>query len=185
MKPSPRTESELQDLDPDLERRVRALIEACPYQIGITSAWRSREEQERLYRAYKAGRGNPANPPGMSKHEWVAKDGSPASGAADLDYPDGPLRAEAVTWVHRRAASFGLCFPIRREDWHCESNGKPYIPPSKELDVDEKTLRKIIKEEVAAVVDKRVALILRGDATHPDSLKAVRQDIRNLTGEGS
>lgn len=180
-----RTARELNDLSPDLRVRVAELIKACPYSLGITSAWRSREEQQRLYDGYKAGKPgfHPANPPGTSKHEDSGPNGEPASNACDLDYPDGSARAEAVQWVHRRAASFGLCFPIRREDWHAESNGRPYSPPqlSKELDVDEKTLRKIIGEEV----DRRVTILLRGESNgkptgHTHHLKSLGERLARI-----
>ena len=42
--------------------------------------------------------------------------------------------------------------------------------------MDEKTLRRIVGEEV----DKRIALVLRGDSTHVDNLKAVRADLAAL-----
>jgi len=37
--------------------------------VNVTSGTRTAEKQAELYAAYKAGRGNPANPPGKSNHE--------------------------------------------------------------------------------------------------------------------
>lgn len=136
MKPDARAERELRDLSDTLRPRVRALIEACPVPLSITSAWRSRAEQQRLYDGWRARRPgfNPANPPGMSRHEDT-DGGRPAANAADLDYPNGSGRAFGVAWAHQHAARFGLHFPIRREDWHVESNGRPFTPPQEDDDM--------------------------------------------------
>lgn len=188
MKLSAKAEREARDLSVDLGRRVRALIEASPYAIGITSAWRSYAEQKRLYDGWKAyqaylnGVGpkvpkfNPANPPGRSKHEAVSADGLPASEACDLSYPGG---AKAVAWAHEHAADFGLHFPIARENWHAESNGEPYDPPEE----DDVALSDDDKKWLTAMVDKRIALVIRGDKTHPDNLKAVREELAALAAK--
>ena len=145
--------SELADLSADLHPRIAALIagaKASGHDVGITSAWRSYDEQQRLYSGCKARRPgfNPANPPGMSKHEDTDGD-RPASNACDLRYPPRgtTARAAAVRWVHGNAAGFGLHFPIRREDWHVESNGRPYEPrvdvPTEEDDVTPADIEKV------------------------------------------
>lgn len=186
MKPTAATERELRDLSPTLRIRVRALIEACPYPLGITSAWRSPEEQMRLYRAWRAykayrdGRGpwapkaNPANPPGVTKHDDTGPDGEPASNAADLRYPGARgtrQRAECVAWVHANAHEFGLHFPIRSEDWHAESNGRPYSPPAPVApEEDDVPLTAAEKNEVAELAASKaysrlhpeIVLVLHG-----------------------
>lgn len=118
-------ESELNDLEPKLREKIAAIIDDCPHKVGITSSWRSRAEQQRLYDGWKARKPgfNPANPPGRSKHENVGPKGEPASQACDLSYPGG---TKAINWVHDNAADYGLHFPIAKENWHAESNGQPY-----------------------------------------------------------
>lgn len=141
--PTASTLRELADLSADLRPRVEALIRACPHVIGITSAWRSRAEQQRLYDGWvrRLPGFNPANPPGTSKHETTTPDGRPAAEAADLNYPT----TEARTWAHEHAATFGLHFPIRREPWHVESNGTPY-QEAPDMTPEESTLLRQVHE---------------------------------------
>lgn len=70
-----------------------------------------------------------------------------------------------VAWAHRNDTS----------PWWITATS------DEELDMDEATLRRIIKEEI----NKAVGLVLRGDATHPDHLKAVRADLREIKGQHS
>lgn len=160
MKPTPRTERELADLHPDLRMRVRALLEAAPMRVGITSAWRSRMEQQRLYDGWKKRLPgfNPANPPGMSRHEDTL-DGEPASNACDLAYPPGTARAAAVRWVHANAKHYGLHFPIRREDWHAESNGRPYPEDDGDMTPAEKLLLAQTAQGVEEIKTMLTALV--------------------------
>ena len=179
--------SKLDDLHPDLRKRVRALQKAAPWPIGITSGYRSTQRQRELWEAWQRRDpgANPANRPGTSKHERTL-DGKPAAEAVDLDFPGArgsKAHAEAVAWVHGNAHLFGLHFPIRREDWHAESNGRPFdpSPPAEELDMDADTLRQIVREEVG----RQVTLLLRGEQDgkktgHTDHLKQIRADIAAL-----
>ena len=175
------TASELADLSADLRPRVQALIAAARqagHAVGITSAWRSRAEQQRLYDGWKARRPgfNPANPPGMSRHEDTTPDGRPAANACDLDYPNGAVaRALAVAWVHTNARTFGLHFPIRREDWHVESNGQPYRPtpaPAREPTTQEDPMT----PELRTYLDARFAA-LEGGPRRPDRTDTNTQTI--------
>jgi hypothetical protein len=165
--PSAATRRKLDQLHPDLRARVEQLILACPFPLGITSAWRSQAEQQRLYDGWKAGKPGyaPANPPGTSKHENTPE--KPAALAADIDYPDDPeQRALTVRWVHRHAADFGLHFPIRREDWHAESNGRPYTPPQEDdvpLTTAEKNeIAELAASKAYAKLHPEIVLVLHG-----------------------
>lgn len=132
-------ESELQDLNPDLRNRIQDLIENSPYRVGITSSWRSYDEQKRLYDGWVARKPgyNPANPPGRSKHEKVDANGNPASEACDLKY----YSVNGRRWVHNNAAEYGLKFPIAKENWHAESNGRPYRKKDDMTDEEKKLLK--------------------------------------------
>lgn len=150
------TRRELQDLNPDLRNRIRDLIEDSPYRVGITSSWRSYAEQKRLYDGWVARKPgfNPANPPGRSKHEKVDSNGNPASEACDLKY----YSTNGQEWVHRNATKYGLKFPISKENWHAESNGRPYRSK-------EETMAKLDAEDLAniqKIVDNAVLKITGG-----------------------
>lgn len=122
------TLAHLDNLEPELRRRLTALLEACPHRMGIASSWRSSAKQAQLYAAFLAGVGNTAAPPGRSKHEKVAA-GKPAAQACDLRYPSTAAKA----WIHDHAADYGLRFPVRGEDWHVElAKGAPKVkvPPA-------------------------------------------------------
>lgn len=63
---------DLDNLDPDFLRDVRALLAACEAHAAtykIISGYRSLDEQAALYRAYKAG-GPRAAAPGTSAHNF-------------------------------------------------------------------------------------------------------------------
>jgi hypothetical protein len=104
----------LTGVDPALVAAFNAMVAESPYALGISSGFRSREEQQRLYDAYLAGKGNLAAKPGSSNHE--------SGFAIDIDYPDKD-RAGAAAWVRANAARFGLVLPVRGEDWHLELAG--------------------------------------------------------------
>lgn len=75
---------------------------------SVYSGARSTERQRQLYNDYLAGRGNPANPPGTSWHEYgPGIPGGEHALAADFaePYPHGEP---------------GLVFPIKGEPWHAQ-----------------------------------------------------------------
>ena len=83
---------------------LRMLAAGCP--AGITSAGRTRAEQQRLRDLYLAGKGNFALPPGNSQHEL---------GLA-LDLPE-PARS----WVRKNGAEYGWRKDVNpAENWHME-----------------------------------------------------------------
>lgn len=104
----------LTGVNPQLVAAFNAMVAASPYALGISSGFRSRAEQQRLYDAYLRGEGNLAAKPGSSNHE--------SGFAIDIDYPDDN-RAAAAAWVRANAARFGLVLPVRGEDWHLELAG--------------------------------------------------------------
>lgn len=77
--------------------------------ITITSGFRSRAEQEKLYAAYKNGTGNLAAKPGTSNHE--------SGEALDLGPPS------AYGWLKQNAGKFGFKNKIASEPWHWSLSG--------------------------------------------------------------
>lgn len=101
--------------DPFSKALMQMLSEApADVQIGITSAFRSPETQERLWKEALAKYGSETEarkwvaPPGKSQHNH--------GNAADLKY----LSDNAKDWVHANAGRYGLAFPLSNEDWHVE-----------------------------------------------------------------
>jgi GH25 family lysozyme M1 (1,4-beta-N-acetylmuramidase) len=72
----------------------------------VYSGARSTAEQAELYRRYQAGTGSPANPPGLSWHEY-GPDLLGGSYALAVDFSEPYPHGEA-----------GLIFPIAGEPWH-------------------------------------------------------------------
>lgn len=97
---------------------VNATARAGASRCDVISGWRDSSLQTRLWQLFLAGLGNPANPPGTSKHE--ARDGLPAT-AADT-YCNG---IAFWTWakgagVQSYAKARGLTNPYAHEPWHVE-----------------------------------------------------------------
>jgi hypothetical protein len=109
---------EVVTIHPDFAVGLASMVESMPKEIRsefkIGSAVRSFDQQEGIYRAAQAKRGEHARmwaaPPGHSNHEHGI--------AADLSM--GPA---AKAWVHANAAKFGLWFPMKHEPWHIEPIG--------------------------------------------------------------
>lgn len=103
------------NLEPVFGGRLLRLLKHFGGRVVIDSGFRTRAQQQKLYDDWvDSGKRVPSivAVPGTSKHEL-----DPAE-AADLHRLDSLL-----TWgeVHYTADAFGLCFPIPREDWHCEA----------------------------------------------------------------
>lgn len=99
-------------LHPVFRERLERLYDQVPF--TNKSGGRSRQRQAELYNDFKAGRGNPANRPGTSWHEYD-EDGSTLAQAADIHPKDGNYaRMKAV------AKDLGLHFPVSKEDWHVQ-----------------------------------------------------------------
>lgn len=102
-------------LDATFKMRLQQLVAASGGRIKIGSAFRTNEEQARLYKA----KPHLAAKPGHSNHERGL--------AADLIYAPG-----AQEWAHQNAAKFGLRFPMltkakgkKYEPWHVELASAP------------------------------------------------------------
>ena len=109
-------------LDPLLSNRLRAAQIAARklnFSIGVTSGWRSLNEQQRLFRRAVKQYGSVraasrwALPPEKSQHPWGL--------ALDLHFSS----KAASRWFDRYSSSFGLCRTYRNEWWHYE----PVIAP--------------------------------------------------------
>jgi D-alanyl-D-alanine carboxypeptidase len=98
--------------------QVQAAARQAGFNIGISSGFRSPEEQARLRRQHccndpgssKCGCGPPTAPPGKSNHQHGL--------AIDIS---GSKAAKA--WVNAHGAQFGVHFPVAGEDWHMELIG--------------------------------------------------------------
>jgi zinc D-Ala-D-Ala carboxypeptidase len=82
------------------------------FEFYVYSGWRSREDQEQLFRAAVSKYG--------SKEEaarWVATPGTSAherGNAVDLGHSD------ATAWLSKHGAKYGVCQIYRNEPWHYE-----------------------------------------------------------------
>jgi hypothetical protein len=97
----------LNNVNPELRARVEWVLATNPM-FWIESAYRSSSNQQRLYDLFIAGKGNPANKPGTSKHE---------TGFA-VDIACNPLDS-----IRRAKAIYdaGLYTPyLPKEPWHVE-----------------------------------------------------------------
>lgn len=103
-------------LGPDFTPRLMKFMQDNPHPIGLTSGFRTSDEQADLY-ARKPGL---AAPPGHSNHEKGL--------AGDLNYYGNN---EARDWAHANADKYGLRFPMlganggKNEPWHVEPADKP------------------------------------------------------------
>ena len=100
-------------VDASIAGNVRAMIEAARrdgVELKITSANRSRQEQEVLYQKYLNGTGNLAAKPGTSNHE----------GGLAIDFTNTP---GAHAWLAKNAGRFGLK-NLPGEPWHYSTTGR-------------------------------------------------------------
>lgn len=88
--------------------------------ISISSSWRTWDEQEELYRKWKAGvpGANPADPPGYSKHQEGV--------ALDLHFNEGDSGREDFAVI---ALAHGFTRPVHREPWHFVLTDIDKTPP--------------------------------------------------------
>ena len=102
-------------LDPKLLRTLRqAATDAGDdgVEFYVTSGWRSRQDQARLFDAAVAKYGSKAE-----AARWVAIPGTSAHESGDaVDLG----RAEATRWLSGHGARYGLCPIYRNEPWHYE-----------------------------------------------------------------
>tara|TARA_R110000787_G_scaffold4185_9_gene16193 strand:+ start:8038 stop:9489 length:1452 start_codon:yes stop_codon:yes gene_type:complete len=95
-----------------LERLIKDGEAKFGIRIGVTSAFRTYDEQSALFEDYDngLGDGNLAAPPGTSNHEF---------GFA-VDLTMAGVSTEIKEWFHDQAPAYGLAFPVGGEDWHIE-----------------------------------------------------------------
>lgn len=113
--------SGLNGVNAELRERVEAVIREGGGRLWVSAGFRSRQEQERLYKLFLAGKGSPANKPGTSLHEvGLAVDVACAA-------VDNKVRAALF-------ARWGLKTPyVVKEPWHVElaPDRKP-LPPKED-----------------------------------------------------
>ena len=107
-------------LDPLLKNRIRAVqlsATAKGFSVGVTSGWRSLNDQQRIYnnavKLYKNQADRWALPPEKSMHPWGL--------AVDLHFGS----QAAANWFKQNSWTFGLCRVYKNEWWHFE----PVIAP--------------------------------------------------------
>jgi D-alanyl-D-alanine carboxypeptidase len=87
---------------------MQAAAAADGVELWIRSGYRSWEEQEWFYAAWKSGYGNKAAKPGHSNHQ--------AGRALDLDLD----LAGSYDWLERHARQYGFKRTVAGEPWHWE-----------------------------------------------------------------
>ena len=102
-------------LDPVLLSALRrAATDAAAGHVHfyVNSGWRSRQEQERLFRGAVSKYGSKAQ-----AARWVAVPGTSAHESGDaVDLG----RSDATAWLSEHGATYGLCQVYRSESWHYE-----------------------------------------------------------------
>jgi LAS superfamily LD-carboxypeptidase LdcB len=107
------------DLDPDLLHALRNAATAAAkggIEFDVNSGWRSPAYQDQLLREAISTYGSE-----QQAARWVATaETSPhvAGKAVDIGH------ADAMTWLSRHGASYGLCQIYRNEPWHYEQRGQ-------------------------------------------------------------
>jgi len=128
-------DSNLRGVHPVLAHRIRLLLaEPKLSKYGTYPAVRDRAKQERLYAAYKAGRGNLAANPNRTlrtgssfpydwtpKGSWHMVQGDGYGHAVDLKRPWNRTRAQARAEVHPFLDRYGLRATVRSEWWHVQA----------------------------------------------------------------
>ena len=102
-------------LSPSMRRAVALATEGARLDgvaLRVTSGWRSREHQRRLYDAAVAKYGSPS-----AARRWVLPPDESAhvrGEAVDVGPP------EAAAWLERHGVTYGLCRRYANEPWHFE-----------------------------------------------------------------
>lgn len=105
----------LERMDPDLLAAVLAAAEdaeADGVDLRVTSGWRSRAHQERLFEEALVTYGS-----AEEASRWVASPDSSAHVTGDA-VDIGPT--DAALWVGQHGATYGLCQVFANEIWHFE-----------------------------------------------------------------
>lgn len=100
----------LDGTQPEVRRRAEWVLRQGSGRIGVSSAYRSYDEQARLRQRYLRGEGPPAARPGTSEHNF---------GRA-VDFDVSPNSRSEYAFMQEIARGGGFWFPIRSEPWHAE-----------------------------------------------------------------
>lgn len=92
---------------------MKAAAAADGVELKVNSAWRSNDSQAALRKAYEAGTGNLAAPPGYSNHQ----------SGIDVDVESGGGKNAAFAWMTANASRFGFHRTVSSEPWHWEYSG--------------------------------------------------------------
>jgi hypothetical protein len=106
-----------------LEQLYQAAPPDVQSQLGLTSGYRSKDVQRRLWEASDRS-GHMVAAPGHSQHNFGL--------AADLygfGTGGGSVTPEARQWVHQNAPNYGLAFPMSYEPWHVQLAGDTKASP--------------------------------------------------------
>lgn len=109
-------------LDPAFSSALTRMYYGAPAsvqaELGLSSAYRSRAVQQKLWDASDKT-GHTVAAPGRSRHNF--------GGAADLQgFGLGKKRTvsdETFNWVHGNAQNYGMAFPMDYEPWHIQMAG--------------------------------------------------------------
>lgn len=109
-------------LNPEFAGNLERFLKDNPYGAGITSGYRSVEQQQKLWDDALVKYGSPeaarkwVAPPGSSKHNHGS--------AVDIAWgSDASSKQKAIEWGHANAKNYGLHFPLSNENWHVEPIG--------------------------------------------------------------
>jgi hypothetical protein len=135
---------------PGFEGGLNRMLAEAPGKARIGSGFRTYQEQSEFYRAHKEGRGNPANPPGTSEHEFGR--------AADLESDPETLR-----WMRENAEQYGLRFPYEKEPWHVEAIDQARTEARQDAVIDPQVAirRRVFGVEPQDQLKQRLAAIRR------------------------
>lgn len=87
---------------------------------AVLSGARSHARQQQLWDDYQAGRGNPANRPGTSWHEFDESVPWPPSDGEASALVGGPWAVAVDFSTPYPHGAPGLCWPIPGEPWHAQ-----------------------------------------------------------------
>jgi len=95
-----------------LAARRRAKKSGVKQKFHVRSGYRSYQEQARLYQLYLDGKGPLAAKPGYSNHNQGK--------GADVALGEGGPNIGSDARSREALKHFGLCLPVRGENWHTE-----------------------------------------------------------------
>jgi hypothetical protein len=183
----------LDRLDDDMAEALVELFSLLPSTAQITSGVRSYEEQARLYRAYKSGKGGLAAPPGQSRHEFgravdigagVSMDQLAAAVAQTEKLEQLKGRAYEIDKVHVQLAGTAAKVEQERVDIMLdneEATAKA-LESAREWNVEAE--RKIALDKQVAEINAQVWLSEAERAAQVESLRIAEEHLAQLRKDG-